>query len=111
MQQDAALQQRKACLSIGATFDPLHFIDESFDHAVAPRLATPIGDSLCIVGQPVDKINQFCDPTRQNGCFPVVQARLPFQPPQQLTKCLGQGEGRRNRGITLAEVLKESGLV
>ncbi len=32
MQQDAALKQRKSCLSIGAAFDPLHFVDESFDH-------------------------------------------------------------------------------
>jgi len=50
MQQDAALQQREACLSIRAAFDPLHLVDESFDHPVAPRLGTSIYDGFCIVG-------------------------------------------------------------
>ncbi len=33
----AALQEREACLSIGTAFDPLHLVDESFDHPVTPR--------------------------------------------------------------------------
>ena len=111
MQQDTALEQRESCLSIRATFDPLYFIDESFDHAVASRLATPIGDRFCIIGQPVDKIHQFRDPTRQNSCFPLLQSPHAFTMAQKLTKLLGKGECSRDRGITLAEPLNESDLV
>jgi hypothetical protein len=32
---DPALEQWEACLSIRTAFDPLHFIDESFNHAIA----------------------------------------------------------------------------
>ena len=55
MQQDTALEQRKACLPIGTAFDPLHLVNEPLNHAVAPRLGAPIGDGLRIVGQPIDK--------------------------------------------------------
>jgi len=63
MQQDTALEQREACLSIRTAFDPLHLVNEPFDHAVAPRLGAPIGHGLRIVGQPIDKADQFRNAT------------------------------------------------
>jgi len=59
MQQHAALEQRKARLSVGTAFDPFHFIHESLDHAIAPRLGTSIYYSFCIVSQSPHKIYQF----------------------------------------------------
>jgi hypothetical protein len=62
MQQHAALEQRKARLSVGTAFDPLHFIHESLNHTIAPGHAASIGNSLCIVSQPIDKSDQLGNP-------------------------------------------------
>ena len=59
MQQDAPLQQGKACLSITAAFDPFHLIDKALEHAIAPGLSTPIDHSLGIISQPLDKVDQW----------------------------------------------------
>jgi hypothetical protein len=104
MKQDTALKQRKACLSIRTAFDPLHFVHKPLDHAVAPRLATSIGDSFCIIGQPVDKLNQFHDPTRQNDCFPLLQAKLSLVLAQQLPKVLRQRESFGDCGVALRKI-------
>jgi hypothetical protein len=50
MQQDAALQQWESRLSIGTAFNPLHFIDKTLNHPVAPRQAASVGNSLCVIG-------------------------------------------------------------
>jgi hypothetical protein len=59
MQQDTALQQWEASLSIRAAFDQFDFIDKPLNHAVAPRVATSIDDSICIVGQSFHKVDEF----------------------------------------------------
>src|SRR6266516_799444 len=51
MQQDTPLEQRESCLSIRAAFDPFHFSDETYQHAITHRLGATIGDSFCIIGQ------------------------------------------------------------
>jgi hypothetical protein len=111
MQQNTALKQRKSCLSRGAAFDPFHCVTEPLDHAVVPRLTPSVGDRLCVVGQSVSKVHEFPDATGLDGGFPLFQSRFPFSLPQQLPKRLGQGEGGCSRQITLAELIKESGLV
>ena len=78
MQQDTALKQREACLSIRIAFDPLHFIEESFDNAAAPGQTTSVGHGLRIIVQPIDKSDQFGNPTGLDGGFPLLQAHLPF---------------------------------
>ncbi len=60
MQQDTALEQREACLSIRAPFDPFHFIDEPLDHAVAPGQTPSVGHGLRITCIPE---RQFPRPT------------------------------------------------
>jgi hypothetical protein len=70
------LQQRKSRLSIGTPFDPFDFIDEPLDHAVAPRQAASIGNSFRIIGQPIDKSDQFRNPADPDSGFPVLQAHL-----------------------------------
>ena len=62
MQQNAALKERKSCLSITAALDPFDGIHETFDHAVIPRLGTPVDDSFCIVSQSLRKVYQFSNP-------------------------------------------------
>jgi hypothetical protein len=69
---DPALEQWEACLSVGTAFDPLHFIDESFNHAIAPGQTTPVGHSLRIIGQPVDKSDQFRNPSGLDSGFPLL---------------------------------------
>jgi hypothetical protein len=44
------LEQREAGLSIRAAFDPFHFIDESFHHAIAPGLGASVSHGLRIIG-------------------------------------------------------------
>lgn len=111
MQQHAALEQRKASLPIRTAFDPLHFIDKPLNHAVTPGLGAPIRYSFCIIGKPIDKVDQFRDATGLDGCFPVFQSLWTFSLPQKLTKCLGQGECGRDHRITLAELSEECSLV
>jgi len=41
----------KSCLSVRTAFDPLHFLHETLNHAIAPSHAAPIGNSLRIVSQ------------------------------------------------------------
>ena len=72
MQQDAALQQRKSRLSVGTAFDPFHFIHESLDQAIAPRLGTSIHDGFCIVSQSPHKISQFSNARSQYSTFPLL---------------------------------------
>ncbi len=110
MQQHTALQQRKSCLSIGAAFDPFHFVDEALNHPVVPGFTASMGNRLCIVGQPIDKVYQFRDATGLDGGFPLVQPWWTFPLPQQLPKRLSQGEGSRDRGITLTELINERDL-
>jgi hypothetical protein len=78
MQQHTPLQQREACLSIRAAFDPFHFSDESFHHAIAPGQATSVGHSLRIIGQPIDKSDQFRNPTDLDSDLPLLQTHLPL---------------------------------
>lgn len=61
------MQQRKSCLSVRTPFDPFHFVDEAFDHAIVAGLTASIGDSLCIVGKPIYKADQFRDATGLNS--------------------------------------------
>jgi hypothetical protein len=56
-------------------------------------------------------VHEFRDATGLDGGFPLFQSRFPFSLPEQLPKGLGQGEGSCDRRITLAELIKESGLV
>jgi hypothetical protein len=79
-------------------------------HAVAPGLGAAIGHGPRIVGKSVDKTDQFRDATGQNGSFPVVQSSCAFQLVEQLPKGLGQRTCGRNCRITLAELIKKSGL-
>ncbi len=78
MQQDAALQQRKARLSVGTAFDPLHFIHETLNHAIAPGHAASIDNSLRIVSQPINKSDQLGNPTGPDSGFPLLQGPLPL---------------------------------
>ena len=78
MQQDAALQQRKARLSVGTAFDPLHFIHETLNHSIAPGHAASIGNSLRIVSQPINKSDQLGNPTGPDSGFPLLQGPLPL---------------------------------
>src|SRR5258706_4017214 len=78
-QQDATLQQRKSRLSVGTAFDPLHFIHETLNHAIAPGHAASIGNSLRIVGQPINKSDQLGNPTSPDSGFPLLQAHLPLE--------------------------------
>ena len=72
MQQDAPLQQRKSCLSVGTAFDPLHFIHEPLYHAIAPDHAASIGNRLRIVSQPINKSDQLGNPTGPDSGFPLL---------------------------------------
>jgi hypothetical protein len=78
MQQDPALEQWEACLSVRTAFDPLHFIDKPLNHAVAPGQTTSVGHRLRIIGQPVDKSDQFRNPSGLDSGFPLLQAHLPL---------------------------------
>jgi hypothetical protein len=110
MQQHAALEQRKSCLPVGTALDPFDFVDEALNHPVVPRLAASKGDRLCIIGQSIDKIDEFRDATGLDGGFPVIQSLWAFPLPKKLPKRLSQGEGSRDRGIVLAESIKERDL-
>ena len=72
VQQDTALQQRKARLSIGTAFDPLHLIDEPLHHPVAPTQAASVGNSLRVISEPIDKRDQFRNPTGPHSGFPLL---------------------------------------
>src|SRR3989440_9154967 len=106
MQQDAALQQRKARLSIGTAFDPLHFIHETLNHAIAPRHAASVDNSLRIVSQPINKSDQLGNPTGQHSGFPLLQAHLPLVLSQQTTKILRKREHHSDGRVTLDKLLQ-----
>jgi hypothetical protein len=78
MEQDTALEQRESCLSIPAAFDPFHCIDELFHQTIAPSQTTSIGHNLRIIGQPIDKSDQFGNPTGLDSGLPLLQAHLPL---------------------------------
>src|SRR5690349_13865890 len=75
MEQNTALQQRKARLPIRTAFDCFDFIDESLDHPVAPGQTASIGHCLCIVGKTIDKSDQFHDSASPHGSFPWFQTQ------------------------------------
>src|SRR5215469_14488967 len=56
------LPQRKSRLPITAAFDPLHFIHKPLYHAVAPSQTASISHGFCIITQPIDTSDQFCNP-------------------------------------------------
>ncbi len=107
MQQNAALKQRKSCLSITAAFDPFHFIHKSLDHPIARGLGTSIHYGFCIVSQSLHKAFQFRNARSSYGSFPLLQSRFPFQVAEKGAKCLSEGVGNCGFGITLAELINE----
>ena len=106
MQQDTALEQRESCLSIRAAFDPLHFVDETFDCAVAPGQTTSIGHGLRIIGQPIDKSDQFGNPTGLDSGLPLLLTHLPLVLAQQTTKILRKRKHYGNGRVTLDKLLQ-----
>jgi hypothetical protein len=75
MEEHPALQQRKSGLSIGTPFDPFYFIDKTFDHSVAPCQAATVGNRFRIVGESINKSDQFRDPTGLDSSFPLLQTQ------------------------------------
>src|SRR6266487_3400845 len=106
MQQDAALQQRKSRLSVGTAFDPLHFIHETLNHAIAPGHAASIGNSLRIVSRPINKSDQLGNPTGPDSGFPLLQAHLPLVFSQQTTKILRKREHHSDGRVPLDKLLQ-----
>ncbi len=106
MQQDAALQQREACLPIRTAFDPFHFIDEALHHAVAPGLGAAIDHRLGIVGQSVHKTDQLGNPTGLDSGFPLLQTPLPLALSQQAAKVLCEPEHDCDGLVTLDELIQ-----
>ena len=98
MQQHTALEQRKSCLSIGAAFDPFHFVDEPLNHTVAPGQATSVGHSLPIIDQPIDKSDQIGNPTDLDSRLPLLQTQLPLAFSQQATEVLPAVREMRTAG-------------
>src|SRR6266699_3040912 len=107
MQQHAALEQRKARLSVGTAFDPFHFIHEALDHAIAPRLGTSIHDGFCFVSQSLHKVDQWSLARSSYRGFPVLQSRFPFPVAEKGTKCLSEAVDSCGCWITFTELVNE----
>jgi hypothetical protein len=90
VKQHSALEQREASLPIRAAFNPLHFIDEPLDHPVAPSQAASVSNSLRIIVQPIDKSDQFRDPTDPDSGFPLLQSHQPLAFSEKVAKVLSQ---------------------
>ena len=105
-QQDASLQQRESCLSVGTTFDPLHFIHKPLHHAIAPGQAASIGNSLRIVSQPINKSDELGNPTGPDSDFPLLQGSLPLVFSQETTKSQRKREHHSDGRVTLDKVQK-----
>jgi hypothetical protein len=106
MQQDAAWQQRKSCLSRTATFDPFHCVDKSLDHAGAPLQTASTSHGLRIIGQPITNSDQFGKSTSPDGAFPLLQTHLPFTLWQLAAKVLCKRERLSESLVALEEVLQ-----
>jgi hypothetical protein len=72
------LKEWESGLSIRTAFDPFHFVDEAFDYAIAPSHGASIGHGLRIIGQPIDKSDQFCNSTDLDSGLPLLQTHLPL---------------------------------
>jgi hypothetical protein len=105
------LEQWKARLPIGTPFDPFHFIDEPLDHPSIPGLTAPVGHGLRIVGESVNKLDQFRDPAFPDSGFPLLQARLSRALAQEIPKVLCEGEDPDDRGVTLRELIEKGDLI
>jgi hypothetical protein len=101
MQQDAALQQREASLSIRTAFDPLQFMVEPLHHPVVPRFGTRVGDCQGIIGQAIHKVDQFLNSRDAHSRFPVFQPALPLP----LARASGQSLASADRQRRLSDRL------
>src|SRR5436305_7691201 len=106
MQQDPVLEQREACLSIRTAFDPLHFGDEPLHHAVAPGQTTSVSHSLRILGQPINKSDQFGNPTGLDSGLPLLQTPLPLVLAQQTAKVPRELEDGCDSLVALDELVQ-----
>src|SRR5258708_14582308 len=106
MKQHTPLQQWKSSLSIRTAFDRFDFIHKTLNHPVAPRHAASIGHRLRIVGKPIDKRDQFRDPTRPHGGFTLIQTQQSFALAEQTAKILRQRERACDGCVALDELRK-----
>lgn len=111
MQQDAAVQQREASLSIRTAFDPLQFMVEPLHHPVVPRFGTRVGDCHGIIGQTIHKADQFLNSRDAHSRFPLFQPALPLPLAQQLAKVLRQPIDSCDCRIDLTYLLNKGLLV
>jgi hypothetical protein len=97
------LEQREARLSIRTAFDPLQFVVESLHHPIAPRLGASVGDRLRIIGQAIDKADQFLDPEARTAVFHWFNRLFPSRLRERIDGC--------DRRINLTHLLNEGPLV